>query len=252
MLAQTSLDWIRCEKMGQESVELKLLSYNIHSCFGVDGRYDPSRIAGIIADSGADLVALQEVDSSLEVRDGLNQLQYIAYRTGLISLMGPTLRRGYGSYGNALLSRWPFEAAREIDLTYRKFEPRGLLQAKLTLGKKKLSLFNTHFGLKHWERKFQSARLYDELENDLHDYALIFGDFNEWFGWSRNLRWLENSFSKIPRVPTYPSRWPRFALDRIFASPALEFFDWRILSDRQSKAASDHLPIAARVKLLIN
>lgn len=233
-------------------VELKLLSYNIHSCFGIDRRYDPSRIARIIAESGADLVALQEVDSSLEVRDGLNQLQYLAYQTGLIPIMGPTLKRGYGAYGNALLSRWPFEAVREINLSYRKFEPRGLLQAKFTLQGKKLSVFNTHFGLKHWERKFQSARLCDEIENDIHDCALIFGDFNEWFRWSRNLRWLENSFSKIPRVPTYPSRWPRFALDRIFASPGAEFSDWRILSDQKSKVASDHLPVLAKVKLALN
>jgi phospholipase D1/2 len=242
---------IECERMGQEFLELNLLSYNIHSCFGIDGRYDPSRVASIIEESGADLVALQEVDSSLEVRDGLNQLQYLAYRTGLHSLMGPTLKRGYGSYGNALLSRWPFEAAREINLTYRKFEPRGLLQAKLTIQDQKISLFNTHFGLKHWERKFQAARLCDELENDIHDCALIFGDFNEWFGWSRNLRWLEQSFSKIPRVPTYPSRWPRFALDRIFASPEAHFTDWKILSDQKSKVASDHLPVMGKVRVPI-
>lgn len=235
--------------MSHERRELKLLSYNIHSCFGVDGKYDPSRVASIIQNSGADLVALQEVDSSLEVRDGLNQLQYLAYRTGLTPLMGPTLKRGYGSYGNALLSRFPFQAVREINLTYRKFEPRGLLQAKMQLGEKIISVFNTHFGLKHWERKFQSQRLCDEIENDIHDCALIFGDFNEWFGLSRNLKWLETSFSKSPRVPTYPSRWPRFALDRIFASPNVTFLESEVISDQKTRVASDHLPILAKISL---
>lgn len=229
--------------------ELKVLSYNIHSCFGVDGKYDPSRVASVIQSSGADLVALQEVDSSLEVRDGLNQLQYLAYRTGLIPLMGPTLKRGYGSYGNALLSRFPFQAYREIDLTYRKFEPRGLLQAKLEIKGVQVSVFNTHFGLKHWERKFQSQRLCDEINNDVHDCALIFGDFNEWFGWSRNLHWLESSFSRIPRMRTYPSRWPRFALDRIFASPRAEFIECEVVQDAQTRVASDHLPVTATIKL---
>lgn len=230
-------------------MELKVLSYNIHSCFGVDGKYDPSRVAAIIQNSGADLVALQEVDSSLEVRDGLNQLQYLAYRTGLTPLMGPTLKRGYGSYGNALLSRFPFSAVREINLTYRKFEPRGLLQAKMHVGDNVVSVFNTHFGLKHWERKFQSQRLCDELENDIHDCALIFGDFNEWFGWSRNLNWLENSFSKSPRLPTYPSRWPKFALDRIFASPSVTFIESQVLVDQKTRVASDHLPVLAKIRL---
>ncbi len=235
--------------MNHESKELKLLSYNIHSCFGVDGKYNPSRVASIIQNSGADLVALQEIDSSLEVRDGLNQLQYLAYRTGLTPLMGPTLKRGYGSYGNALLSRFPFSAVREINLTYRKFEPRGLLQAKMHIGDKVVSVFNTHFGLKHWERKFQSQRLCSELENDLHDFALIFGDFNEWFGWSRNLNWLEKSFSKSPRAPTYPSRWPKFALDRIFASPEVTFLESKVLFDEETRWASDHLPVLAKIRL---
>lgn len=234
---------------GHADMELKLLSYNIHSCFGVDGKYDPSRVASIIESSGADLVALQEVDSSLEVRDGLNQLQYLAYRTGLTPLMGPTLKRGYGSYGNALLSRFPFHAVREIDLTYRKFEPRGLLQAKVQLGDKTLSIFNTHFGLKHWERKFQSQRLFEELQNDIHDCVLIFGDFNEWFKWSRNLLWLEKSFNNSPRVPTYPSRWPKFSLDRIFASPSATFLESQVLNDSKTKVASDHLPVSARIKM---
>lgn len=228
---------------------LKVLSYNIHSCFGVDGKYDPSRVAAIISNSDADLIALQEVDSSLEVRDGLNQLQYLAYRTGLTPLMGPTLKKGYGSYGNALLSRYPFQAVREIDLTYRRFEPRGLLQAKLEVEGLQLSVFNTHFGLKHWERKFQSQRLCDEIENDVHDGALIFGDFNEWFGWSRNLRWLERSFARIPRMRTYPSRWPRFALDRIFASPKFRFVDCKVVLDARTRVASDHLPVMATLEL---
>ena len=41
---------------------LTLLSYNIHSGVGLDGVLDLGRIADVIAASGADLVALQEVD----------------------------------------------------------------------------------------------------------------------------------------------------------------------------------------------
>src|SRR5205823_1082208 len=44
---------------------LKVATYNIHRCVGIDGRYDPARIARVLKEIGADIVGLQEVDTSL-------------------------------------------------------------------------------------------------------------------------------------------------------------------------------------------
>ena len=41
---------------------LKVMSYNIHHGEGTDRRLDLERIAAVIADSGADIVALHELD----------------------------------------------------------------------------------------------------------------------------------------------------------------------------------------------
>ena len=45
------------------------------------------------------------------------------------------------------------------------------------------------------------------------------GDLNEWFVWGRPLRWLVSHFEPVPAPPTFPSRLPVFALDRLWISP---------------------------------
>jgi len=37
---------------------LKIASYNVHACVGTDGRHDPDRVARVIAELDADIVAL--------------------------------------------------------------------------------------------------------------------------------------------------------------------------------------------------
>src|SRR5205085_6985837 len=110
-------------------MRVRLLTYNIHSCIGSDGKYRPERVRDVILAAQPDIVALQEVDSSLEVYDGIDQLRFLAESTGMQAVIGPTLKRGYGAYGNALLSRWPLSDVQETDLTYRRFEPRSMLSS---------------------------------------------------------------------------------------------------------------------------
>ena len=46
---------------GHLSGSLTLASYNIHVAIGTDGRFDPARIAAVLGELDADVVALQEV-----------------------------------------------------------------------------------------------------------------------------------------------------------------------------------------------
>jgi endonuclease/exonuclease/phosphatase family metal-dependent hydrolase len=57
---------------------LRLLTYNVHRCRGTDRQVSPERIAKIIAATGADVVALQELDVN-RIRTGrVDQAQFIA------------------------------------------------------------------------------------------------------------------------------------------------------------------------------
>jgi hypothetical protein len=59
---------------------LKVASYNIHRCRGVDGVTRPDRIIGVIREFGADVIALQEVDRRFGRGGGLLDPSAIAVR----------------------------------------------------------------------------------------------------------------------------------------------------------------------------
>jgi endonuclease/exonuclease/phosphatase family metal-dependent hydrolase len=69
-------------------MHLTLVTYNIHACIGTDGRFEPARIASVLREMDADVVALQEVDH--RHIDGYDLLDYLAAKTGLTAIAGPT------------------------------------------------------------------------------------------------------------------------------------------------------------------
>ena len=85
--------------------KIKIMTYNIHSCFGADGTVTAERIAEVIAAAGADIIALQEVDSGLARSGGIDQALEIADLLRMNFHFHPSLQRKDGEYGNAVLSR---------------------------------------------------------------------------------------------------------------------------------------------------
>ena len=113
--------------------QFSVLSYNIHECVGTDGRRDPSRIARILKESGADIIGLQEVHSDLTGGDDeeLHQMDYLAKSTGFQAVAGTALQRRNGDYGNVLLTNRRIVNVRKLDLSIRGREPRGAIDADL-------------------------------------------------------------------------------------------------------------------------
>jgi len=112
----------------KESVSLRVLTYNIHHGEGTDHRLDLPRIASVIRAVEPDLVALQEVDRMVERTDRVDQPMELARQTGLRVAFGGNLGLQGGSYGNAVLSRYPILAQRNQFLPGSPgSEPRGAL-----------------------------------------------------------------------------------------------------------------------------
>jgi endonuclease/exonuclease/phosphatase family metal-dependent hydrolase len=58
---------------------------------------------------------------------------------------------------------------------------------------------------------------------------------------------LESHFEAVPAPTTFPSRYPVFALDRIWISPRHRLVEVEVYSAPLARLASDHLPLIARI-----
>lgn len=228
-------------------MNLTLASYNIHACIGTDGRFDPDRIVRVLQELNADVVALQEVEHH-DV-DGYDLLDYLAEKTGLTAIAGPTLKRETRHYGNAILTRLPILAVNRVDLTLPGREARGAIDVTLDGNERRVQVVATHLGLRPWERRQQVRRLLELFEIGLTDIYVLMGDLNEWFLWGRPVRWLHAHFKHAPHPPTFPSRRPFMALDRMWVHPRRRLTKLEAHASGLARTASDHLPLKAIIQL---
>ena len=226
--------------------EITVASFNIHQCLGTDGRKDPERTVDVIAELDAHLVGLQEVHSTLIESPHLDTL---TQTTGLTVIPGPTMQRSDGHYGNVLLTAYNPLTVRSIDLSFHGREPRGAIDAEVDIQDWSIRVIVTHLGLNVKERQFQVNRLSDSLFPHKHDLLVLMGDFNEWFPFRRQLLLLNRLLGKISIRPTYPSRYPILALDRIWVRPKVALRAMKTHKSPLARIASDHLPLKARVAI---
>jgi endonuclease/exonuclease/phosphatase family metal-dependent hydrolase len=225
-------------------MRLRVVTYNVHKCRGMDGRTSAVRIAGVLREIDAGVIALQEV---LE-----HQAEAISAELGLPFVLGENRKhRGYG-YGNVVLSRFPMRATRNYDLSVRGREERGCLRVDLDIGGgAMLHVFNVHLGTALIERRHQGRKLIaPELLNDVafEGPRIVLGDFNEWTTGlaTRLLRSHMQSAdmrAHALRSRSYPGILPFLHLDHIYYDPVLRLDQLTFCRTRKALIASDHLPL---------
>lgn len=233
---------------------LRVASYNIHKCVGMDRRFDPARTAAVIAELGADLVALQEADRRFGRRVGLMDVAALERETGLAPLPVSDLPDGHGWHGNAILVR-PGTPARIRRLALPGAEPRGALVAELDLPGGRLRVVAAHLGLLRGCRARQATAilraLAEQSEGETPLPTLLLGDLNEWRPGARSsLRVFKPFFGPLAQTPaSFPTRLPVLALDRILGWPRGVVSDVAVHDSALARIASDHLPLTAAVRL---
>jgi len=234
----------------------RIATYNIHKCRGLDRRVRPERIVEVLKETGADVIALQEVVGLDHADRQHNQVRWIADELGFHYRTGGNRRLHGAAYGNAVLTRLPIAASHNHDVSWRKNEPRGCLEVLLELeGTQRLRIFNVHLGTGYFERRYQSKKLLDIMNHGSRDAAprLALGDFNEWpRGLASHL--LEAHFKtaeprgRAGRARTYPGILPLAHVDHIYYDSPLHAVKVSIHRTRLALIASDHLPIVAEFR----
>jgi endonuclease/exonuclease/phosphatase family metal-dependent hydrolase len=77
--------------------------------------------------------------------------------------------------------------------------------------------------------------------------VILLGDLNEWFVYGRTLRRLVTHFHRASALRTFPTRYPLFALDRIWVHPGERLMRVDVHRTRLSRIASDHYPLIAHI-----
>jgi endonuclease/exonuclease/phosphatase family metal-dependent hydrolase len=239
--------------------QLRVATYNVRACRGMDGRRSEARIAEVIAELSADIVGLQELDLSRTRSGGVDQTGLIAEQLGWHYYFHPAMRTGDEHYGDAVLSRYPLTLRRACDLPgpapFYCRENRVAISMDVETPLGSVHVINTHFGLGRRERLLQAQLLNDEWlgENSAGAPLILLGDFNSRPGsrpyraLGRHLRDVRKLVQPARSFRTFPTSFPAFAVDHIFINAALHPLSLEVYRSPLARVASDHYPLVCEL-----
>jgi len=244
------------------SRSLRVMTYNVHSCVGMDGKMSPERIARVIARHNPDVIALQELDAGRVRTFGLDQARTLAELLDMQFHFHPVLRVEEEMYGNAVLSRYPLKIIEAAGLprifSHKYFEPRGALWVEIEYLGTKIQLLNTHLSFWAPEQRKQAAALCGTAwlgHPALKGPVILCGDFNA-IPDAKACRMirekLEDVQLKMERhkpLNTWFGHCPIGRIDHIFVNAQAGVLDVKVPATRLEKLASDHLPLIVDLQI---
>jgi endonuclease/exonuclease/phosphatase family metal-dependent hydrolase len=212
----------------------------------------PERVAETIAHYNPDLALLQEVDDGVPRSRRHRQVDWFAEQLGYAyHAFQSNVKLREGSYGNAMLSRFPLDELTHVDLTIPMKKRRQALIARLHLRDgehmRSVVVANVHLGLAGFERAMQIRRLLGHhCINHLRHATptIIGGDFNDvWRRLGRQLLEPIGFRCALGKTNTFPAAYPVRALDRVFFRGDLALESSFAGHVQVARRASDHLPV---------
>lgn len=214
---------------------VRVATFNVHHCAGLDGRVDIPRIAGVIKETGAELVALQELDRGMARSGKVDQPAELARLTGMRIEFFPTLVRGGGEYGIAVATRgggkFEFHSLPRLG----DEEPRGYVLGRW----EGMTVVATHLSLQREPRDVQTGAIVRAVAS-LEGPFVLLGDLNQsaWRLW----RAARGRFPvRLWPARTMARRWSQ--RDHVVAGGGARIMDRSVVRTH----ASDHYALAATV-----
>lgn len=227
---------------------IRLSTYNIQHGEGMDKKIDFERIGLILKEAGAEVVAVQEVDSMTRRANQTYGLQEIGRRIGMKDVYAPAIDYQGGKYGIGMLSKKKPLSVRRIPLPGRE-EPRMLLVVEF----KKYVVACTHLSLTREDRQASIPIIAAEAARWQKPFFLM-GDLNAEAENTKDRPFLDEltyhfRILNDTTAPTFPSNGPNICIDYIavFKSQADKITD--ASSRVGTEKASDHCPLHAIINM---
>lgn len=214
---------------------LRVASYNTRDF--LDDRRAAARVVRRI---DPDVLCLQEVPRRLGAS------RRVAAFAGECGLRWVGRHRGSGGTTVFVSSRVTVRAATHHRLQVALLDrTRGYALARLDLpGWPPLTVASVHLSLREDERERHARAILGAMAAEP-GAAVVAGDLNEVEGGRAHARFTVPMRVVSPRIPTFPARAPRRALDVVLATPDLRAVEGPAvdLDEQDVRSASDHRPI---------
>jgi endonuclease/exonuclease/phosphatase family metal-dependent hydrolase len=248
--------------------KIRALTYNIHKgyCSG-NRRFMLEGMRERIAESGADIVFLQEVHGNIQKSEAKRKrfsypdqphFEYLADQAWPHYAYGQNAIYRKGDHGNAILSKYPFVSWENIDVSIFPRSSRSILHGVIEIpdSGQRLHTLCVHLGLLEQERRGQLQALTERIDEHVpHDEPMIIaGDFNDWRRQAENhlntdLE-VEELFVRLRgrHARTYPVWAPMLPVDRIYFRGLQPVGCQRLNTDHWSEL-SDHAALFGEFEL---
>ncbi|MFV0476905.1 MAG: endonuclease/exonuclease/phosphatase family protein [Parahaliea sp.] len=237
---------------------LHILTYNIHKGYAAGKRrFMLQEMRERIAESGADIVFLQEIHGHAEKSERKRRqtdypdqphFEYLADQAWPHYAYGRNAIYRKGDHGNAILSMHPFKRWDNIDVALFPRSSRSILHGVIDIPGYDVPVHTlcVHLGLLERERRLQMNVLVERIEDFVppDEPMIIAGDFNDWRRQAENNLKAELGLRELfvhltgRHARTFPVWAPMFPVDRIYyrgleplSCERLGSGPWRKLSD---------------------
>lgn len=238
---------------------MRVTTYNIRKCVGLDWRRDPARIIAVLAEIAPDIACLQEADRRFNGRRALLPEAELEAETGLRIAPLPDSGHSHGWHGNVILLRAEAEILDIRPLELPGLEPRGAVMVDFALHGRRVRIVGAHLGLLARDRGRQARAILTAMERasakdadqgragDGAPVEILAGDLNAFRSRGGCIDVLAERLTPMAPLRSFHASRPVAALDRIFVGAPGRVTAQGTHVSPASRRASDHLPVWAEI-----
>ena len=234
-----ALPAVRVEVADSGITSLRAMTFNTQQSNDDFGEKSVQAQLALIRQVSPDILALQESDSARISLNNNDYVRYFAEKLGYYSYYGPT--PGTGTFGTAILSKYPLQNTRSVFIFSDKDET-GVAEAEIEVNGMRFTIYNVHPDSSDQAMLVFARTLVDRAADKA--YVIALGDYN--------LRDYEEAYLLVDShlvnawVSVYPSEIGpdgtdmsgENRIDHIFLSPNLQAVDPQVILPPAS--ATDH------------
>jgi endonuclease/exonuclease/phosphatase family metal-dependent hydrolase len=226
--------------LAREQPALRVATYNIQQGYRADGQRGHADQLALLRSLDADIIGLQESDTNRISGGNADLVRYFADQLDMHSYYGPS--PAVGTFGVALLSRYPIENPRTFYMTSAG-EQTAAIASEVTVGGQTYNIYVTHLG--NNGPLIQQEQVLADIGDKQN--VVLMGDFNfrpDSEQYALTTASLVDSWLRVwpsgadDQGNTYPRR-----IDHIFVSPGMAIRNARYLDS----PASDHPLLVAEI-----